>query len=194
MPKKSLIIMVILSLVLMMLNGCGSSTSTFNSATAGSNDAASAENVGSSSDKVYKIEKLLSAQEVSEIVGVPVTFDESALKVDSEYGTSNARYVYDTEYSTLHAFFRLTQDSAYKSPPNVSSNAASKYESDLGFIKNHSEPIEVLGDKAYLDTKNNQVGVLYKDCYILVGFGAVKKDESADVCKAIAKKIIENMD
>ena len=191
--KKSLIILVILSLALIVLNGCGSSNSTGDSATAGGSDAAPAVNAGSSSDKVYKIEKLLSAEEVSEIVGVPVTFDESALEVDSEYGTSNARYVYDTEYSTLHAFFRLTQDSAYKNPPNENSNAASKYEFDLGFIKNHSEPIEGLGDKAYLDTKNNQVGVLYKDCYVLVGFGAVKKDESAEVCKAIAKKIIENM-
>jgi len=192
--KKLLIIPVVLSLALAVLNGCGSSNGTGDSVTAGSSDATPSANTGSSSDKVYKIEKLLSAEEVSEIVGVPVTFDESTLKVDKEYGTSNARYIYDTEYSTLHAFFRLIQDSACKSPPNKSSNAASKYEFDLGFVKNHSEPIEGLGDKAYLDTKNNQVGVLYKDCYVLVGFGAVKKDESAEVCKAIAKKIIENMD
>lgn len=136
----------------------------------------------------------MSAKEVSEIVGVPVTFDESALKPLNEYGTSSAYYIYDTESSTLHALVQLIQDSAYKEPPSSGFNAASRFQQDIDFMKDNAVPVENLGDKAFYNANINQVGVLYKDCYILVAFDGVKEEQDEEACRAVARKILENMD
>lgn len=36
--------------------------------------------------------------------------------------------------------------------------------------------------------------MLYKDCFFIIGYRAVQEEQNAEVCKAVAQKILENMD
>jgi hypothetical protein len=210
--RRFLATLLCITLILGTLSGCGSQKDTSGtgniSGTAASkkdnSEAKKTENPGSQnkasgstlgSSKVFKPDELLSAEEASQIVGTVVTIEEGTLKIDSETGISDTYYVFDVGGgTTLSALFRLKQNGAIKKDKLTPENTAeSAYKSELEFGGSNTEPIEGLGDKAYLHTLQNQVNVLYGDYYFLVGFGADDQKKAREDSLKVAKKIIENI-
>jgi hypothetical protein len=73
-------------------------------------------------------------------------------------------------------------------------NAAACFQQEHDFMKHIGILVDNLGDKAYYNASINQVGVLYKNCFFIVAFQGVKEEQNEEICKAVAKKIIEKRD
>jgi hypothetical protein len=203
--KRTLGIFLCLMLITGLLGGCGdkkkadtepgktNNTSVSNP----SSDNTSNTNKPNSNTKakVFKPDELLSAEEASAIIGTVVTLEDGSLNIDNTTGTSSTYYDYElTSSTTLAALFRLVQNGAIpKDKLEAGNTAASSFENELKMCGDNAEALNGLGDKAFVHKNLGQVNVLYKDYYILVGFGEDSYN-SKDLNIKVVKKILENIE
>lgn len=198
--KKLLIIFLSIVLAVGLLSGCGSNGSSnnkpvkpVNSESQDNNKKDDAKGKAPGTSKVFKPNELLSEEEAASLVGKMITIQSDTLKVNSETGTSNTYYEYKLDESTdMNALFLLLQNGAI--PKGSEDTAASKFNSEMKYCGNNAEPMNGLGDKAFIHKLEAQVNVLYGDYYILVAFGCEDKDKERELNIKIARKIIENID
>lgn len=189
--KKLLGTVLIFILISGLFSGCGNKKESVNPNNSGINNPTI-----NTKAKVFKANELLSPEEASAIVGTNITLEEGTLKIDNETGTSNTYYDYElTPSTTLAALFRLVQNGTIPKDKFVAGITASgSYDNELKMSGTNAEILNGLGDKAFIHKTLGQVNVLYKDYYILIGFGEDNYDKSKELNINIAKKIIENID
>lgn len=203
--KKILGVFLCLMLITGLLSGCGDkkksdtepakTNNTSDSNVPSTNTSNTSTQSSNSNAKVFKPNELLSAEEVSEIVGTVVTLEEDTLNIDENTGTSSTRYDYElTPSTTLAALFQLVQNGAIsKNELESGTTAVSSFDYEMRMCGDKAETLIGLGDKAFIHKNLGQVNVLYKDYYILVAFGE-DNYSSKDLNIKITKKILENID
>lgn len=147
--------------------------------------------------KVFKPDQLLSEAEAAKCVGIPnISLDKNSLKVDPETGTSNTYYVYDIQYkSTLHALFYLVQNGAVSKANMAWGSAAKTYDSYYNRVKNESEVLSGIGDKAFFFKSQQHLFVLYGNYFFMTAFKSYDEEitKGRAINIAIAKQIVENI-
>ena len=192
------LIMIILMLSSMLLFAACTDNSDDQAAssgkTSGSEAAEPASQSAIPSDKIFKPGDVLSADEAAALVGKPVAIDPSSTAIDPESGTVYARYVYSGEDGDIDALIMIKQDSAMSKGNYDNGNTAeAAYEQEFSMNEGKSETVDGLGDKAFIQTEQNQVFLLVDGCYICVAFSAGDLATDKDLNLAIAEKIVENI-
>ena len=146
--------------------------------------------------KVFKPDQLLSEAEAAKLVGIPkISLDRDSLEVDPETGTSDTYYVYDIPGGTLLALFHLVQNGAMTEANMINGSAAKEYDFCYAQLKDESDILSGLGDKAFYYKTYARVYVLYGNYFFMTAFKSTTEDESKDreINIAIARHIIENI-
>jgi hypothetical protein len=142
------------------------------------------------SDKVFKPSELLSAEEVTALVGQPVTLEDGSLFEDQATGVVSERYAYDLSGTGIHALVEIHQDGLKTSDGSVSD--AFLFEKDLS--KSEITLVDGLGDDAFTHGQG-QLHLLYGSYYIVVAFDAdpYETDKNGPLNIKIGTKILENL-
>ena len=146
--------------------------------------------------KVFEPDQLLSEAEAAKLVGIPkISLDRDSLEVDTETGTSDTRYVYDIPGGTLLALFHLVQNGAIAKANIMNGSAAKEWDFCYAQLKDESDILSGLGDKAFYYKSYSRVYVLYGNYFFMIAFKSPTEDESKDrdINIAIARHIIENI-
>lgn len=152
--------------------------------------------LGSGKSKVFKPDQLLSEADAARLVGIPtISLDRDSLEVDPETGTSDTFYVYDISGGTLLALFHLVQNGAMTKANMVNGSAAKEYDFCYAQLKDESDILSGLGDKAFFYKSYSRAYVLYGNYFFMTAFKSPTDDESKNrsINIAIAKHIIENI-
>ena len=144
--------------------------------------------------KVFQPDELLPPADAAKIVGLPsITIDPGTLKVDPESGMSSTYYTYDIPDGTLHALFQLVQNGAMTKENWNTVQRPKAYDGYYFKVKDESDLIKGLGDKAFFFKSQAQLFVLSGDYFFLLAFEATDENKSREVNIGLAKKILENI-
>jgi hypothetical protein len=145
------------------------------------------------SSKIFQPDELLSTADAAKLAGTAkTTIDPGTLKVEN--GESYTRYTYDlSDSSTLHALFQLRQDAGLPKADLATSSAAKWYDSMYNRVKNESEALSGIGDRAFLFKPQGQVYVLYDGYFFMLAFESADETKTPGINIAIAKHIVANI-
>jgi hypothetical protein len=143
--------------------------------------------------KLFQPDELLSPADAARLAGTAkVSIDPGTLKVEN--GESYTRYTYDlSDSTTLHALFQLRQDAGLPKADLASNSAIKWYESMYNRVKNESDVLTGIGDKAFLFKPQGQVYVLYGGYFFMLAFESSDETKTPGINIAIAKHIVANI-
>jgi hypothetical protein len=148
---------------------------------------------GLSSSKIFQPDELLSTANAARLAGTAkTTIDPGTLKVEN--GESYTRYTYDlSDSTTLHALFQLRQDAGLSKADLATGSAAKWYDSMYNRVKDESEVLSGIGDKAFLFKPQGQVYVVYGGYFFMLAFESYDETKTPGINIAIAKHIVANI-
>jgi hypothetical protein len=183
--------MLVCALVLSLPVACSSSESS-----AG----ASPRPKGSASDQqigpVFLPEDLLSAEEASEVLGVPVTIDDASLYKDERRGMVTQRYVYDVSRTTINALLQIEENGLKPASDLKEGNTAqSSFRMQQDLLKDEITEVKDLGDAAFTMDATSQLHMVYGGYYIVVAFRWDIYDSSNDteINIELGRRILANL-
>ncbi len=202
--KKAYVLPLVLLLCLLILAACTPLTDV-SSGDAGNTsvktDAPAAETTDAPVETlptpIIHPDQVLSAEEASEILGLPVTIEEGSSDVDKENGISSLRYAYTlSEMTDVSALVQIEQDGlkpAEKLKEGLTARSSFDFQADL--LKNEINPVEDMGDAAFLMKLDGQLFMTYRGYFVVVAFTMDEYDstKNAPFDIALGRKILENM-
>ena len=142
-------------------------------------------------------DQVLSAEEASAILGLPVTIDEGSRDVDKENGISSLYYHYTlSEMTDVSALVQIEQDGLKPSEQlEEGLTARSSFDFQAHLLKNESDPVEDMGDAAFLMKMDGQLFMVYRGYYVVVAFTMDEYDstKNAPFTMTLGRKILENI-